>query len=143
VWVAVPGPGAWVILADALGIESGPEPISVGDAVFALRTRLGRLEASEAANLAQAAGVEMVPVMSARDLLDDPHLSQRHAFVTVEHPDAGAMRIYGPLLRSSEWPQLPQLPAPTLGQDNDYVFGKLLGMSKDEIDELRAADVIN
>jgi benzylsuccinate CoA-transferase BbsF subunit len=33
--------------------------------------------------------------------------------------------------------------APVMGQDNDYVFGELLGMSTDQIADLVAREVIH
>jgi benzylsuccinate CoA-transferase BbsF subunit len=141
VWVSIPGLKAWERLATALNIPFRPD-ISIHDAEGALRSRLAAIKPDEAAILSQVAGVEMVPVMSARDLLEDPYLRDRGTFLSVQHPEVGGMTTYAPLVRHEGWPPSAKLPAPTLGQHNDYVFGQLLGMSQSEIAELAAAKVI-
>lgn len=47
-----------------------------------------------------------------------------------------------PAFRLSETPLYPLSPAPLLGQDNEYVYSQVLGLSDDEISELTVAGVI-
>jgi crotonobetainyl-CoA:carnitine CoA-transferase CaiB-like acyl-CoA transferase len=82
------------------------------------------------------------PVLSAADLLDDPHLRARGAFVATEAPEGGPALTIG-----APWRIEPGLvpryrPAPRLGQDDDYVLEAVLGLSGDEVADLVEAGVV-
>jgi benzylsuccinate CoA-transferase BbsF subunit len=74
-------------------------------------------------------------------LVTDPHLQARGLFMELESPIGGthvAMR--------APWHVEPGLqpqytPAPRLGQDNEYVFRTLLGLSEPEVAQLVADGV--
>jgi crotonobetainyl-CoA:carnitine CoA-transferase CaiB-like acyl-CoA transferase len=61
---------------------------------------------------------------------------------TVTHQAMGEVRVDGLPVHLSETDWSMTKGAPCLGQDNDEVFGKLLGLSVTEIDALRAEGVI-
>ncbi len=91
----------------------------------------------------QAAGVEAVPVMAADDLLEDPVLRTRDAFVVVDHSEVGPFETYGPIAGGPAWmPSARTQPAPCLGEHDAYVFGTLLGLSEAEIERLQGSGVI-
>jgi crotonobetainyl-CoA:carnitine CoA-transferase CaiB-like acyl-CoA transferase len=48
------------------------------------------------------------------------------------HPAIGEMRVMAPPFRLSATPSVQQRPGPTVGADNDHVFGELLGLSLEE-----------
>ncbi len=106
------------------------------DAVLAswLRDREGA--AAEAALLAH--GVPASRTRRFTEVIDDPHLLERGVFP--ELPD-GQRAIALPWRDANGW-RGTMRPAPALGHDNDYVFAELLGMDRDEIDALIAAEVI-
>ena len=58
------------------------------------------------------------------------------------HPKAGKMRIAGNPVKLSESKFKVRNPAPTLGQDNDEVFRQCLGISAQEMEELKQEGVI-
>jgi len=95
-----------------------------------------------ATELLQAAGVAAFPPMVNYMLDADPHLAERGFWVEKEHPEVGAVRHTGIPWRMSETPCEVWRAAPTLGQDNEYVFGELLGMSGKQIVELAERGVI-
>jgi len=99
-------------------------------------------EPMAATELLQAAGVAAFPPMVNYMLDADPHLAERGFWVEKEHPEVGAVRHPGIPWRMSETPCEVWRAAPTLGQDNDYVFGELLGMSGKRIAELAERGVI-
>lgn len=92
----------------------------------------------EVMHILQAAGVAAGPVLTGREVLDDPHLAARGFFVDIPHPDAGTHRYAGAPIRLSKTPATFRLPAPCLGEHNDYVLGELLGLSGEEIARLTA-----
>ncbi len=63
--------------------------------------------------------------------------------VTSHHPVTGPTRYPGLPMRFGNLPRaLHRRPAPTLGQHNDEVLGNELGLSEEEIEALREAEVI-
>lgn len=89
----------------------------------------------------QAAGVRAFPCASDAEVFEDPHLAARGAWVEVEH-SVGRETIYNAPWHLSATPAAIRRPAPLLGQDNDYVFCDLLGLSAQEYAALTAEQVI-
>jgi crotonobetainyl-CoA:carnitine CoA-transferase CaiB-like acyl-CoA transferase len=54
----------------------------------------------------------------------------------------GVEFLYSSPWRFSETPPRIAAPAPLLGQDNDYVFGELLGISAEDLARLTDAKVV-
>jgi crotonobetainyl-CoA:carnitine CoA-transferase CaiB-like acyl-CoA transferase len=90
----------------------------------------------------QAAGVPAGAVLSVRDLATSPHLRARGFFEEVADPDAGTREMEGPAWILSTNPAHIRLPAPNLGEHNQYVLQELLGVSNAELAELEASGVI-
>jgi crotonobetainyl-CoA:carnitine CoA-transferase CaiB-like acyl-CoA transferase len=57
-----------------------------------------------------------------------------HFFESVLHPEAGYHSHPGLPMKFSKTPSTTRMPAPCLGEHNEYVYGKLLGLTKAEID---------
>jgi crotonobetainyl-CoA:carnitine CoA-transferase CaiB-like acyl-CoA transferase len=85
----------------------------------------------------QNAGIPAAPVVRASDLYADPHLEARGFFKTVAHRATGTHRYPGMCFRFSKTPAEIRIPANCLGEHNDFIYGELLGMSKEEIDQLK------
>jgi len=96
----------------------------------------------EAAAMLQAAGIAAYPPLSNKQVLSNKHMEGRGFFVEKEHKEVGALRHAGIPFRMSETPCEVRSAAPVMGQDNEYVFGELLGMSSDEIKSLTDRGVI-
>ncbi|MBT4490958.1 MAG: CoA transferase, partial [Rhodospirillaceae bacterium] len=90
----------------------------------------------------QSAGVPAGVVADAEELVNDPHHAARDFMWEIDHPEAGRLRYAGQPIRLSETPARIYRPAPCLGQHNEEILGGLLGLSADEIGELRDAGVI-
>jgi benzylsuccinate CoA-transferase BbsF subunit len=96
----------------------------------------------EIAKACQAAGVAAFPPLKNSELAEDPQLNARNFFVEKEHPEVGVRKHAGIPWKLSETPLEVWRAAPVMGQDNDYVFGELLGMSSDQIKDLMEREVI-
>lgn len=97
----------------------------------------------EAMDLAQRVGMEVGAVYAADDLLRDPQLQARQYFVEVEHQDLGRSFTYpGAPYGFSETPWRLRRRAPLLGEHNHDLYEGELGLSRREIDALRADRVI-
>jgi crotonobetainyl-CoA:carnitine CoA-transferase CaiB-like acyl-CoA transferase len=93
-------------------------------------------DSHEVMNILQKAGIAAGAVLDAKELLEDPHLESRGFFETVTHPEAGTHPYIGMYAKFSKTPGSIRKPAPLLGEDNEYVFGELLGLSQAEMDRL-------
>lgn len=100
------------------------------DDIIALWTR--ERDQRAAFDALQGAGIAAGPVLDEPGLLADPHLTERGFFHWIDHPAAGRHRHPGHLWQLSD-ADMPFRPAPTLGQDNEYVYREILGYSDEEI----------
>ncbi|MFQ5471433.1 MAG: CaiB/BaiF CoA transferase family protein [Dehalococcoidia bacterium] len=96
----------------------------------------------ELANRLQGHGVAAAPVLNVADLLNDPHYKARGTFIEVVHPLGFKETIYGAYVKTSKT-EANVRPGPVLGQDNDYVFKELLGLSDERYEQLKANEIIH
>ena len=78
----------------------------------------------------QAHGVAATPVLNVADLLNDPHYKARGTFIEVRHPLGFTETIYGAYVKTSGF-KADVRPGPSIGQDNDYVFKKLMKITEE------------
>lgn len=83
----------------------------------------------------QQHGVAAGAVQNASEVNDDdPQIAARGTFFELDHPVIGPARFEGiPMVFSRTDPDHWRS-APLLGEDNDHVFGELLGLTEDEIE---------
>ena len=93
-------------------------------------------------DMLQTAGVAAVPAFSNEELFNDPHCKARECFAPVDHPEEGELYIVAPPWKFSETPAEATMAAPLLGEHNRYVFGKLLGVSEEQISQMEADKVL-
>ena len=108
----------------------------------ALQQACASLPRDELCAEGQERGFLVVPVNSARDIVDDPHLRQRGNFIPVQHEALG---------RSIEMPRLPirttgyepdPRPAPTLGQHSAEALADLACVDAEEYARLRERSIV-
>ena len=80
----------------------------------------------------QQAGVPAGVVQTPEDLRSDPQLDHRGHFWMLDHPTMGHRAYDGPSFRLSETPAELTKAAPLLGEDNEYVYKDIVGMSDEE-----------
>lgn len=90
----------------------------------------------------QAAEIAAYPPLKNSEVIENEQIAARDFWVEHEHPVAGVRRHAGIPWRMSETPLRVERPAPVMGQDNEYVFGEVLGMTSDEIAGLVEREVI-
>ena len=102
----------------------------------------GRYTAKQVFRLLQEAGVAAGIPSSGEDLFHDIHLRARGHIVETEAQPWGKITHHG-------LPGIPSLsaasaarPAPWIGADNDKVFGEILGLTREKIEELKRAEAI-
>jgi crotonobetainyl-CoA:carnitine CoA-transferase CaiB-like acyl-CoA transferase len=100
-------------------------------------------DANEAAALLQAAGIAAHTSWTTPEIAADPHLRARRAIVDVTEPGGNIRAAVGVPMRLSKGPEVGiHRGTPQLGEDEDYVYGDLLGIGRDERRALEDAEVI-
>jgi formyl-CoA transferase len=100
-------------------------------------------DAAEIDSVLNAAGVACGPIYNAADMVDDPHFRAREMIVTHHDEELGDMLGPGIAPKLSETPGRVRWSGVwRLGAHNDEVYGGLLGLSREELDELREEGVI-
>lgn len=84
----------------------------------------------------QEQGVAAGVVQNAKDLLEDPQLKHRGHPQFLDHPVIGRLSHDSMSFQLSETPRKVERPAPCLGEHNEFVCTKLLGMSDQEFVEM-------
>src|SRR5262245_23219333 len=87
-------------------------------------------------------GLSSAPVLSVKESLEDEHLKEREAFVEIDHPMAGKVKLVAPWIRFSETPSSIVSPAPLRGQHNKDIFGRILNLDESQIANLEQKGVI-
>jgi crotonobetainyl-CoA:carnitine CoA-transferase CaiB-like acyl-CoA transferase len=80
--------------------------------------------------------------MTAEERFFDEHYQDRELYSHIEHPAIGSEPIFNLNWKMSKTPGKIQRRAPLMGEHNSYVFGELLGLSKEEINKLIDEKVI-
>lgn len=93
--------------------------------------------------LCQSAGVAAGAVQDIADRMErDPQLAARGFYAEIEHAELGWHRFEGVPVRGTRTRWQLRRPGPLLGEDTRAVLGELLGLSDEEIDELRLEAVL-
>ena len=82
-------------------------------------------------------------MFGAADMLTDPHFAARKSLVEIEHPRWGQFKIQNAFPLLSDTPSSVRTLAPMMpGQDNAEIYGELLGLSAQALDDLHAQQAI-
>lgn len=153
-WVVLTARDAveWRALCETIGrADLGGDPLLMTaegrrareDEIEAAITAWTSLHSARDAMLAlQARGVPAGAAMTATGLLADPHLLAREFWQVRDRAFVGRCTMLSAPFREGEAPYPIRRPAPTLGQDNAEVFGRLLGWGTAEIANMEARHVI-
>jgi crotonobetainyl-CoA:carnitine CoA-transferase CaiB-like acyl-CoA transferase len=151
--VAVASEEQWQALTCALGhaewqsdprFQSLPARLAHQDVLDALIEQWTRQRSNlEAQRVLQAAGIPAGRVQRSRELFEDePQLAHREFYPVLDHPVVGRHRVDGMPAVFSRTPARFDRAGPLLGQDNDYVFGELLGLPLAEVRRLEEEQVL-
>ncbi|MDR1376727.1 MAG: CoA transferase [Synergistaceae bacterium] len=97
----------------------------------------------DALKMLDSGGIPCAPIYDIGQVVADPHIAgAREMFVEVEHPVAGTVKLTGSHIKLSATPSSLRTPSPSLGQHNEEVYGECLGLSSQEIAELKQEGVL-
>jgi benzylsuccinate CoA-transferase BbsF subunit len=100
------------------------------------------LTAEEVFKKLQDNGVKAGFVETMEDMFADPQLKHRKFWAPVNHPEVGKHHAEGPPFLFSKTPFKIEKAAPMIGEDNELVFKKFVGLSDEEYDQLLKEKVI-
>ena len=106
------------------------------DAVFAKRTTKEWVAALE------GAGVPNGPINDLKQVFEEPQVIARGMRIDVPHPTAGTVPMVASPMRFSATPITYEVPPPTLGQHTAEVLAKRLGLSAEDIEQLRRDGIV-
>lgn len=92
--------------------------------------------------LLEEAGIPCAPINTVDKIVNDPHVLAREMIVELDHPIAGHMKVPGVPIKLSSTPGSVETPAPLLGQHTEELLHELLGMTKEQVAELKAKNAI-
>jgi len=119
-------------LTNAARIENLPALVDRLNAVFRNKSSADWLE------ILEAGGLPAGPVLSVKEMHEDPQTRARQMVTTVDHPRAGPVETIGLPVKFSETPGGVHAPAPLLGQHTRAVLAEA-GYDDVEIDALIAS----
>ena len=150
--IAIPSDAAWRSFCRVIGQPSWAEDARFSDVLGRCQNRdeLDRLVEAwtlehdhyRVMHILQQAGIPAGPVLNAKELVEEPHLNERGLFEVVTHPEAGTHPYIGMYAKLSKTPASIRMPAPCLGEHNQYVLGELLGLSLEEMTQLEEQEII-
>ncbi len=94
------------------------------------------LTMEEATTLVLSKGIPAGPILNIKQILEDPHVKEREMFVQMEHPTLGNVTVNGCAVKLMDTKPSVRTPAPALGGDNREIYGRLLGMTDEELEGL-------
>ncbi|MBV9861083.1 MAG: CoA transferase [Alphaproteobacteria bacterium] len=110
------------------------------DAVIAGWTRtLGKMEIFA---IAKRHRIPLAPVRDVGEVMRDRHMHERGFLAEIDHDEIGPITVPTSALRFHGADPVAAVPSPKLGQHNAEVYGDWLGLSAEEIAELRESGVI-
>ncbi len=96
----------------------------------------------QVARILDRAGVISQPVWNAKEVASQPHWQERGSISWLDDPTYGDLLAQGPAYRMSETPPRVKWALKPVGADNEVIYGKLCGLTKDEIARLEADEII-
>jgi len=104
---------------------------------------VSQYDSQEVIRRLEEAEVPVGPLNSVKDLLENPQVRAREDILEIQDPIVGGVKIPGVLPKLSLTPGSIREPAPSFpGQHNEEIYGGLLGLSSEEIADLKSRQII-
>ena len=98
---------------------------------------------NEVVDMLLAEGIPAGPLLTIKELAEDPHFNDhRQMFPYMEQPGVGPFRVTAMPIKFSDTPTAISRPAPSLGEHNEEIYTEMLGLTPDEILNLRNKGII-
>ena len=103
---------------------------------------LGERPAAEWLERLEKAGVPAGRIKTVAEVCESRHLKERGMIVSLPHPKAGTVTVFGVPIRLWATPGAVTEPPPLLGQHTEEILTRLLKMGRAQVARLRAAGVV-
>lgn len=107
-----------------------------------IKERVSNMTRDDAVAYFVEARVPVAPVYNVDDVVKDEHLIERNMFTTVEHKNAGPVKVVNFPVKFSKTPGMVKTAAPIIGQHNQEILGDILGYDEEKIASLKKANAI-
>lgn len=98
--------------------------------------------ASESLAAMRQAQVVASRIYTVADILEDPTYEQRKDVISIDDPELGSIRMQGVVPKLRRHGGQVWRAGPSLGQDNDLIFRDYLGLTEEEVADLRKRGII-
>lgn len=88
------------------------------------------------------AGIPCGPINTIDRVMSNEQIIARDMIVETDHPTAGKVKMAGVPIKMSETPGTIERPAPLLGQHTEEILSEVLGISSEEVAQLKAQNVL-
>jgi crotonobetainyl-CoA:carnitine CoA-transferase CaiB-like acyl-CoA transferase len=122
-------------LREHMGVEEVTEEL--------IMEKVSGMKRDEAVDYFVAARIPVAPVYNVDEVVTDPHLIERNMFTTVDHENAGPIKVVNFPVKFSATPAYVKSAAPVIGQHNVEILQGILGYDDSKITELRKANAIS
>jgi len=95
------------------------------------------LTCEQVAAVLEQAGIPFAKVATVPEVAASPQIAARDMVVAAEHPALGTLRLPGNPVKMDKSPPTIRKSPPLAGEDNDHVYGTILGMTAEQVRELR------
>jgi len=82
------------------------------------------------------------PILNIQQVVENPHLNARGYFLDVDHPVVGKAKISGFPFKLEKTPGEIDRPSPLVGEHNELILGKYLGIGPVEVEQLKKEGVL-
>jgi crotonobetainyl-CoA:carnitine CoA-transferase CaiB-like acyl-CoA transferase len=100
------------------------------------------LSREEVAAALSTAGVPFAKVASLAEAVESEQIEDREMLINIDHPLAGRITVPGIPIKLSDTPGNIRKAPPLPGEDNDKVYGEILGMTSDEVADMCKSGLI-
>ena len=118
-----------------LGVEEVTEEL--------INEKVRDMTREEAVEFLVAAKVPVAPIYQINDVVKDPHLIERDMFTTVNHTNAGPVKVVNFPVKFSQTPVKILHAAPVIGQHNREVLREILDFDDEQIETLKRVNAIS
>lgn len=95
----------------------------------------------EIVKIGQERDIAWCPVSTTKDIVENPHLRERHSLIELDHPKAGKHLYLVPPVRFPEI-EYKMSVAPLLRQHNEEIFSHWLGLNEEQLEDLSKKGVV-